>query len=92
VVIVGAGTVGEFATRAALGLGASVKVFDKSIYVLRRLQNLIGQRIWTSVIQPDELKIALQNADVAIAPCAPSTAARPWWSPRPWCRTCRMAA
>lgn len=71
VVIIGAGTVGEFAARAALGLGASVKVFDKSIYRLRRLQNLIGQRIWTSVIQPEELKIALQNADVAIGAMRP---------------------
>ncbi len=66
VVIIGAGTVGEFATRAALGLGASVKVFDKSIYRLRRLQDTMGQRIWTSVIQPDDLRRALSNADVAI--------------------------
>jgi len=48
VVVIGAGTVGEFATRAALGVGASVKVFDKSIYRLRRLQSTLGQRIWTS--------------------------------------------
>lgn len=71
VVILGAGTVGEFAARAALGLGASVKVFDKSIYRLRRLQNTLGTRIWTSVIQPDELKVALQNADVAIGAMRP---------------------
>jgi alanine dehydrogenase len=45
VVVIGAGTVGEFATRAALGVGASVKVFDKSIYRLRRLQSSIGQRL-----------------------------------------------
>ncbi len=66
VVVIGAGTVGEFATRAALGLGASVKVFDKSTYRLRRLQNDIGQRVYTSVIQPNELKAALAQADVAI--------------------------
>lgn len=71
VVILGAGTVGEFAARAALGLGASVKIFDKSIYRLRRLQNTLGQRVWTSVIQPDELKVALQNADVAIGAMRP---------------------
>ena len=41
VVILGAGTVGEFAARTALGLGASVKVFDNSITKLRRLQNII---------------------------------------------------
>ncbi len=71
VVIIGAGTVGEFATRAALGLGASVKVFDKSIYRLRRLQNDLGARVWTSVIQPNELKKALRNADVAIGALRP---------------------
>ena len=66
VVVIGAGTVGEFATRAALGVGASVKVFDKSIYRLRRLQSTLGQRIWTSVIHPDLLKQALLQADVAV--------------------------
>lgn len=66
VVIIGAGTVGEFATRAALGLGASVKIFDNSIYKLRRLQNDIGQRLFTSTIQPHALEKALRNADVAI--------------------------
>jgi alanine dehydrogenase len=71
VVIIGAGTVGEFATRAALGLGASVKVFDKSIYRLRRMQSDLAQRIYTSVIQPDELKRALEHADVAIGALRP---------------------
>lgn len=66
VVIIGAGTVAEYACRAALGFGASVKVFDFSIYRLRRLQNDIGRRLFTSVIQPEELKKALENADVAI--------------------------
>lgn len=66
VVIVGAGTVGEFAARAAMGLGASVKVFDSSTYRLRRLQNDLGVRVWTSIIQPKVLEKALQRADVAI--------------------------
>lgn len=71
VVVIGAGTVGEFATRAALGVGASVKVFDKSIYRLRRLQGILGLRIWTSVIQPDVLKQALLQADVAVGALRP---------------------
>lgn len=50
VIIIGAGIVGEYAARAALALGASVKVFDSSVYRLKRLQNNIGQRLWTSVI------------------------------------------
>lgn len=66
VVVIGAGTVGEFAVRTALGLGAQVKLFDKSIYRLRRLQNDIGQRIFTSVIEPGELKTALKQADLAV--------------------------
>jgi alanine dehydrogenase len=66
VVIIGAGTVAEFATRAALGLGATVKLFDNSPHRLIRLQNAIGQRLWTSTIQPSVLSEALRSADVAI--------------------------
>lgn len=66
VVVIGAGTVGEYATRAALGLGASVKVFDNSISRLRRLQNDLGTRVFTSVIQPKVLAKALMRCDVAI--------------------------
>lgn len=66
VVIIGAGTAGEFATRAALGLGASVRVFDNSIYRLRRLQNDVGVRLNTSIIQPSALEKALVRCDVAI--------------------------
>ena len=66
VIILGAGTVGEFAARAAIGLGAQVKVFDNSIYRLRRLQSNIGSRVFTSVIQPKVLAKHLKTADVVI--------------------------
>ena len=66
VTILGAGTVGEYAARAALGLGADVRVFDNSITRLRRLQNSIGIRVSTSTIQPKVLLKALMRADVAI--------------------------
>jgi len=66
VVILGAGTVGEFAAKTAIGLGASVKVFDNSITKLRRLQNNLSQRIFTSTIQPKSLLKALRRCDVAI--------------------------
>jgi alanine dehydrogenase len=66
IVILGAGTVGEYAARTALALGAEVKVFDSSIYKLRRLQNNIGSRVFTSVIQPVVLQKALWSCDVAI--------------------------
>lgn len=66
VVILGAGTVAEYATRSALGLGCSVKVFDNSLEKLRRLQTSVGQRIYTSTLQPKVLSKALMRADVAI--------------------------
>ena len=66
VVILGAGTVGEFAAKTAIGLGANVKVFDNSITKLRRLQNNLNQRIFTSTIQPKSLLKALIRCDVAI--------------------------
>lgn len=66
VVILGAGTAGEFAARTAIGLGASVKVFDNSITKLRRLQNNLNQRIFTSTIQQKALLKALRRCDVAI--------------------------
>jgi alanine dehydrogenase len=66
VVIIGAGTVGEFAARAALGLGAGVKVFDDNIHRLRRFQVDIGRRVHTSLINPHHLSAALKTADVVI--------------------------
>ncbi len=66
VVILGAGTVGEFAARTALGLGASVKVFDNSLSKLRRLQTSVGRVIYTSTLQPTNIARALAQADVVI--------------------------
>ncbi|MEX1202668.1 MAG: alanine dehydrogenase [Ferruginibacter sp.] len=66
VVIIGAGIVGEYAARTALAMGASVKIFDNSIYRLKRLQNNIGVRMWTSVIEPKILSKQLKTCDVAV--------------------------
>jgi alanine dehydrogenase len=66
VIIIGAGIVGEQAARTALAMGASVKVFDNSIYRLKRLQNNIGFRIYTSVIEPGILGKQLKTCDVAV--------------------------
>ncbi|MAZ31117.1 MAG: alanine dehydrogenase [Flavobacteriales bacterium] len=66
VVIIGAGTVAEYASRTAIALGASVKVFDNSIARLRRLQNDIHLPVATSILQPKVLEKALRRADVAI--------------------------
>lgn len=66
VVILGAGTVGEFAARSAIGLGANVKVFDNSITKLRCIQTNLGRTIYTSTIQPKNLIKALKRCDVVI--------------------------
>ncbi len=66
VIIIGAGIVGEYAARTALAMGASVKIFDNSIYRLKRLQNNIGGRLWTSVVEPKILAKQLKTCDVAV--------------------------
>ncbi|MBT9190511.1 MULTISPECIES: alanine dehydrogenase [Zobellia] len=66
VVIIGAGTVGEFAARSALGLGANVKIFDNSISKLRSIQSKLRQTVYTSTIQPKNLLKSLKRCDVAI--------------------------
>lgn len=71
VVIIGAGMVGEYATRTALGCGAEVKVFDNSIYRLMRLQKMVHQTVYTSVFEPSILRKALVDADVVIGALKP---------------------
>lgn len=66
VVIIGAGTVAEYAARTAIGLGANIKVFDNHIYKLRRIKQLLGQQIYTSTIDNYSLGQALAEADVVI--------------------------
>lgn len=77
VIIIGAGIVGEYAARAALALGASVKVFDNSVYRLKRLQNNIGQRLWTSVIEPRMLAKQLKTCEVAVGALGNETGRTP---------------
>lgn len=66
VVIFGAGTVGEYAAKTALGLGSRVKVFDNSISKLRKLQDCLSSPIYTSTLQPKSISKALMRCDVAI--------------------------
>lgn len=66
VVIFGAGTVGEYAAKTAIGLGARVKVFDNSISKLRKLQDCLNAPIYTSTLQPKSILKALMRCDVAI--------------------------
>lgn len=66
VVIIGAGTVGEYACKMATGMGAMVKIFDNSIYKLQRLKATVNPNLFTSTIQQSELAKALKSADVLI--------------------------
>jgi alanine dehydrogenase len=77
VVIIGAGMVGEYAVRTALGCGAQIKVFDNSIYRLMRLQRTVGQTVFTSVIDPLILSKALEEADIAIGALKPQKGLAP---------------
>ncbi len=77
VLILGAGVVGEFAARTALGLGASVMIFDNSIYRLMRLQNNIGRRCPTSVIEPVTLAEELADTDVVVGALKPKNGITP---------------
>lgn len=66
VVILGANTAGEYAAKAALGLGSQVRIFDSSLQQLRKFESLMGQRLQTSVFHPQVLRKALKSADVVI--------------------------
>jgi len=78
VVIIGANTAGEYAARAAIGLGSTVRIFDNSLHKLRRFQNLLGQRLQTSVFHPQVLRKALKSADVLIGAIELEDL-RPWY-------------
>lgn len=66
IVILGAGTVAEYAARAALGMGADVQIFDNHIYKLRRIKQALGTQLYTSTIDTVTLSNSLKTADVVI--------------------------
>jgi len=71
VVILGAGTVAEFAARAALGLGAEVRIYDNEVYKLRRIRHKLDHSVFTSVIDSNSLSQSLLQADVLIGALRP---------------------
>lgn len=78
VIILGANTAGEFAAKAAIGLGSQVKIFDSSLQRLKAFESLLGQRLQTSVFHPQVLKKALKSADVLIGAIELEDL-RPWY-------------
>lgn len=71
IIIIGASVTGKVAARAALAMGATVKIFDSDILKLGKLQKELGMPIFTSVFQPNVLMNAFKSADVVIGalPC-----------------------
>jgi alanine dehydrogenase len=76
-VVLGAGTVGEYACRAALALGVQVAVFDDNLFRLARLQNNIHSKVYTSVFDPINLAKNLARADVVIGALQPQNGKTP---------------
>ncbi len=66
VLILGAGTVGEYAARAALGLGANIEIYDNHLYKLRRIKHALAQPVHTSTLDTVMLSESLTEADVVI--------------------------
>lgn len=71
VVILGGGTVAEYAARAAFGTGAEIKIFDNHIYKLGRMKHALGFPVYTSTIDTDVLAKSLSRADVFIGALRP---------------------
>ncbi|MDX1530688.1 MAG: alanine dehydrogenase [Rhodothermales bacterium] len=66
VVILGAGVVGEWAARTALGYGAHVILLDTDLGALRSLEHYLDRRVTTAMANVQYVRQAVQRADVVI--------------------------
>lgn len=66
VVVLGAGVVGTEAMRMALGLGADVTIFDKSLPRLRELDKLYAPALKTVYSTPAAVEEAVTQADLVV--------------------------
>jgi alanine dehydrogenase len=73
-VILGGGTVAEYAARAAFGMGAEINIFDNQIYKLARIKHALNFPVYTSTIDTDVLAKSLARADVFIGALRPDKA------------------
>ncbi|MTI30963.1 alanine dehydrogenase [Xanthovirga aplysinae] len=71
VMILGAGTVAEYAARAAIGLGAQIQIYDTHIYKLRRIKHVLNQQVHTAAINSVTLTEELKSTDVLIGAIRP---------------------
>ena len=66
VVILGAGVIGEWAARTALGFGAHTIVLDTDLPALRAIEHVLDRRVTTAMANSQYIQSAVQNADVVI--------------------------
>lgn len=66
VTVLGSGMGAMAAAYSALGLGATVRMFDNNLYSLRSAARVLDQRVITSALHPKTLRHALQAADVVV--------------------------
>ena len=66
VVILGAGVIGEYAARTALGYGAHVIALDNDLGALRTMEHSLNRRIFTAMASEQYTASAVRSADVVI--------------------------
>ncbi len=66
VAVIGAGTLGTYAVRSFLGLGAQVAALDSRVWRLRRLDELFDGRVTTMVASEYNLERIAEYADVIV--------------------------
>lgn len=66
ITILGAGTVGTQAARAALGFGADVTIMDINLRRLRELDDIFGARLKTCVSEPAAVARHVEDSDLVV--------------------------
>ncbi len=66
IVVIGGGVVGKNAAKMAVGLGADVTIFDRSLPCLRALSDIFGTSVATRYSSHVALAEALREADIVI--------------------------
>lgn len=66
VLVIGSGIAACAAAKSAMGLGATVRMYDNDVYSLRRASQELGPWVITSTLNPHTLENALRAADVVV--------------------------
>jgi len=92
VVVLGGGTVGNNAAHTAVGIGADVTIVDKSLAVLRHLDEVYGGRVKTLYATRDSIESVLPHADLVIGAVLIPGATAPKLVTRPMLATMKTGA